>query len=318
MATNNEENVKPELKSNTLKDNLKVHRLDSDTDTNKLKRDDAKTEISAKAAPSEISAKPISTSTSLIVHGPSNRSSSTSSEIEWEDKITVFINKEDKQMILYEYANSLAIQAFLKMCNLGYDIEQRENAADMSPTRTIPFIKVEKCIVGGLENIVHFIKNKNINLSDKLSHDQKINLNSYMALTNNLKLVEIYICWRDKTTYKEVTRLKNGSVYPWPLNWIHTLMRRNQANKYLKSFEWNDKSLSEVLYEFERTCDALNRRLDGKTRFFEIGDTELDACVFGHLYAILYTPLPKNYLTNYAKGFPKLIKFVKRVKKDYF
>ncbi|XP_028155568.2 metaxin-2-like [Diabrotica virgifera virgifera] len=313
MLAKNEHNVEPELKSNLLKENLEVQRLDSDTNTNKLKRDDGKTEISTK----EISTERISTSTSLIVHGPSNRSSSTSSELEWVDKITV-INKMDKQMILYEYANSLAIQAFLKMCNLGYEIEERENAADMSPTRTIPFIKVEKCIVGELEHIIHFIKNKNINLSDKLSHGQKIDLNSYMALANNLKLVEIYVCWRDKKIYKEVTRLKNGSVYPWPLNWIHTLMRRNQANKYLKSFEWNDKSLSEVLYEFERTCDALNRRLDGKTRFFEIGDTELDACVFGHLYAVLYTPFPKNYLVNYVKGFPKLIKFVKRVKKEYF
>lgn len=46
--------------------------------------------------------------------------------------------------------------------------------------------------------------------------------------------------------------------------------------------------------------------------------TELDALAFGHLFTILTTPLPNNYIANTVRNYPNLITLVQRIEKEYF
>lgn len=51
---------------------------------------------------------------------------------------------------------------------------------------------------------------------------------------------------------------------------------------------------------------------------FCFSPTELDALVFGHLFTILTTPLPRSDMANILKKFPELIALVQRVEKIFF
>lgn len=84
-------------------------------------------------------------------------------------------------------------------------------------------------------------------------------------------VLKLYICWIDKETYNEVTSVRNGSVYPWPLNLIQNREKKSQIIKKLKVLDWYNKSLEEVHQEVESCCEALSVRLDNKPYFFSDG-----------------------------------------------
>ncbi|KAG5891098.1 hypothetical protein JTB14_036989 [Gonioctena quinquepunctata] len=237
----------------------------------------------------------------------------------WPKDVKLYQPYEVEQILLPDNANCLAVQAFLKMCHLDYTVEARPNAEAMSPSLKVPFIKAGRFVIAELEEIVQFINGKGITLTEKLDMDQKADMRAFMSLIHNvLEVAELYICWVDPETYNEVTSTRHGSVYPWPLNIVQNRAKRNQVIKKLKAFDWYTKKMEDVYADVESCCEALSNRLDGKIFFFEEGPTELDALVFGHLFTILTTPLPKSDLANTVRNYPSLISLVKRIEKIYF
>ncbi|KAK9886256.1 hypothetical protein WA026_015769 [Henosepilachna vigintioctopunctata] len=237
----------------------------------------------------------------------------------WPNDVKLYQPYEVEQILLPDNANCLAVQAFLRMCQLHYDVEPRANAEDMSPTGKVPFIKCGAFVVSELEGIVQFVNNRGITLTDKLDNEAKSDMRAYMCLVHNvLEKAELYICWMDKETYNDVTSIRHGSVYPWPLNHIQNWSKRRSVMKNLKVWNWYDKTLEEVFQEVENACQALSDRLDDKEYFFGSHPTELDALVFGHLFTILTTPLPNNSFANIARKYPLLINLIQKIEKKYF
>lgn len=93
---------------------------------------------------------------------------------------------EVEQILLPDNANCLAVQAFLKMCDLEFQVEPRANAEAMSPTGKVPFIKAGRFVTAELEGIVQFVNGKGISLTDKLDNEQKSDLRAYMTLVRNV------------------------------------------------------------------------------------------------------------------------------------
>ncbi|CAG9863315.1 unnamed protein product [Phyllotreta striolata] len=237
----------------------------------------------------------------------------------WPSDVKLFQPYEAEQILLPDNANCLATQAFLKMCQLPYAVEPRPNAEAMSPTLKVPFIKAGRFVIAELEGIVQFVNGKDITLTQPLDNDEKSNLRAYMSLIHSvLEMAELYICWVDSETYNEVTSGRNGSVYPWPLNYIQNWNKRSQVIKKLKTLGWYDKKLEDVYSEVETCCESLQARLNDQKFFFDHGPTELDALVFGHLFTILTTPLPRSDLANIVRNYPSLIDLVKRIENEYF
>ncbi|EFA06445.2 Metaxin-2-like Protein [Tribolium castaneum] len=237
----------------------------------------------------------------------------------WPKDVKLFQPYEIEQILLPDNANCLAVQAFLKMCNLEFQVEPRANAEAMSPSGKVPFIKAGAFVVSELEPIVQFVNNKGITLTDKLDPEMKSDMRAYMSLVHNvMEVAELYICWCDKETYNEVTSVRYGSIYPWPLNHIQNRVKRAQVIKKLKVLGWYQKTMSEVFQEVENCCQALTDRLEDKDFFFGDKPTELDALVFGHLFTILTTPLPNSHIANIVRNYPILINLIQRIERDYF
>lgn len=100
---------------------------------------------------------------------------------------------EVEQILLPDNANCLAVQAYLKMCYLDFEVEPRPNAEAMSPSGRVPFIKVGRFVVADLEGIIQFISNKGLNvLTEKLDSDLKADMRAYMSLIYNvLEVAEV-------------------------------------------------------------------------------------------------------------------------------
>ncbi|XP_044746961.1 metaxin-2-like isoform X2 [Coccinella septempunctata] len=237
----------------------------------------------------------------------------------WPNDVKLYQPYEVEQILLPDNANCLAVQAFLRMCQLNYTVDSRANAEAMSPTGKVPFIKCGAFVVSELEGIVQFVNNRGITLTEKLDNEEKSDMRAYMCLIHNvLEKAELYICWMDNETYNDVTSIRHGSVYPWPLNHIQNWTKRRAVIKNLKVWNWYDKKLEEVFQEVENACQALSDRLDNKEYFFGNRPTELDALVFGHFFTILTTPLPNNSFANIARKYPTLINLIQRIEKEYF
>ncbi|KAL0809677.1 hypothetical protein ABMA28_011196 [Loxostege sticticalis] len=214
----------------------------------------------------------------------------------WPDNVKLFQPYEVEQILLPDNASCLAVQAFLKMCNLPFEVEMRWNAEFMSPSGRVPFIKCGAFVVSELEPVVQFAANKGVTLCARLPAEEKAEMRAYMSLiTNVLVNAELYISWLDDETYNAVTKVRNSSVYPWPLGWIQTRAKRNAVAKRLKALHWHDKSLEQVLADVEQCCNSLSQRLGEKDYFFGT-PSPLDALVYGHVRALLSASGPKAAL----------------------
>ncbi|XP_014262251.1 metaxin-2-like isoform X3 [Cimex lectularius] len=237
----------------------------------------------------------------------------------WPEDAKLFQPYETEQILLPDSANCLAVQAFLKMCQLNYTVEYKVNAEEMSPSGKVPFIKCGAYLISELESITNFVASKGISLTSNLDESQKADMRAYMSLVNIvLGNAENYVTWCDNETYLKVTKPRYGSVHPFPLNHILCYLKRKSILKRLAVYGWADKTLDKVYDEVDRGCSALSERLE-KSRFF-FGDkpTELDALVFGHVYTILATPLPNNRFAATVRGYTNLLDHCMRIERQLF
>ncbi|XP_076293204.1 metaxin-2 isoform X3 [Lasioglossum baleicum] len=187
---------------------------------------------------------------------------------ELPDTIALYQPFVVEQILLPDYANCLAVEAFLKMCGIGVEIVSRHNAEYMSPTGRVPFIKCGSIIHSEFDRIVSFVESKGKSLSGNLSSTCKADMRAYMSLVNNVLLnAELYISWVDEDTLNHITKVRHGSVYPWPLNHFLNWQKRKDVIKKLNVLSWYNKSIEEVCSEVENCCKALSERLDRNEYF---------------------------------------------------
>ncbi|XP_008571777.1 PREDICTED: metaxin-2 isoform X2 [Galeopterus variegatus] len=206
----------------------------------------------------------------------------------WPENATLYQQLKGEQILLSDNAASLAVQAFLQMCNLPVKVVCRANAEYMSPSGKVPFIHVGNQVVSELGPIVQFVKAK------------------------------LYLQWCDEATVGEITLARYGSPYPWPLNHILAYQKQWEVKRKMKAIGWGNKTLDQVLEDVDQCCQALSQRLGTQPYFFNKQPTELDALVFGHLYTILTTQLTNDELSEKVKNYSNLLAFCRRIEQHYF
>ncbi|XP_006000662.2 metaxin-2 [Latimeria chalumnae] len=237
----------------------------------------------------------------------------------WPENAALYQPVKGEQILLSDNASSVAVQAFLRMCNLPARVVCRANAEFMSPSGKVPFIHVGNQVVSELGPIVQFAKAKGHSLSDGLDEVQKAEMKAYMELVNNMLLTaELYIQWCDETTAGEITRPRYGSPYPWPLNYILAYQKQWEVRRKMKAIGWAGKTIEQVYEDVDQCCQALSQRLGSQPYFFSRQPTELDALVFGHLFTILTTQLTNDELCGKVKKHGNLTTFCTRIEQQYF
>nr|CAD2140819.1 unnamed protein product [Meloidogyne enterolobii] len=238
---------------------------------------------------------------------------------EWSDAV-LFSPLQAEQAMMDQFADTLAVRVFLKMANLPYRLEQRQNAYFMSPTGEVPFLRVKNSLTAEFSPIVDFVGKKGIKLSDSLTASEQSDIQAYCALIEEtLRNAEKYISWLDEECYDKVTSGRYSSVYNWPLNLFLPLLKQREVYNDLSQNGWADYSTKTVIELCDRCFHALSMKLGSQQKYFIGGQpTELDALAFGHLYTILTMQMPKDDLINTLRKYPNLINFCKGIESEYF
>lgn len=237
----------------------------------------------------------------------------------WPEDAKLFQSFEKSQILLPESASSLGVQTFLRMVGLDHEVEMRPNVESISPSGTSPVLKCGSFVIADMDPIVAFVNTKGIQLNPNLTVQQKADVKAYMSLVYTVLLnAELFICWEHQETYNEVTKMRYGSVYPWPLNHILCLRKRRQIATKLAVADWQDKTLEDVMEEVQNCCGALSERLGDQKFFFGDKPTELDALVFGHLYTLMMCPLLDNKLALLVRSFDNLVDLCKTIEAQYY
>ncbi|CAB1328094.1 unnamed protein product [Coregonus sp. 'balchen'] len=208
----------------------------------------------------------------------------------WPENATLYQPLREDQILLSDCASSLAVQAYLRMCNLPVLVSCRSNAEYMSPSGKVPFVHVGNQVVSELGPIVQFTKAK------------RAEMKAYMELVNNMLLTaELYIQWCDDTTATEAEIQQPILLAPQPNPGLSEAVGGPSFMKMLA-----------------QCCQALSQRLGTQPYFFNKQPTELDALVFGHLFTILTTRLTSDELGEKIKSYSNLLAFCRRIEQSYF
>ncbi|KAL3120919.1 hypothetical protein niasHT_004550 [Heterodera trifolii] len=237
---------------------------------------------------------------------------------EWKDAV-LYAPYQKEQALMDQYADTLAVRAFLMMADLSFVLEQRPNAEFMSPTGEVPFLRLQNTLVAEFFPIVDLVGKKGIRPSNTLSAAEQADIQAFCSLIEEtLRNAEKYLSWLDDESYELVTKKRYGSVYLWPLNWLLPTLKRREMHNYLADIGWADLPMAKVAERCDKCFHALSIKL-GQQQFF-VGDqpTELDALAFGHLYTLLTTEMPNKAIVETLSKYPNLIAFCKTIDKEYF
>ncbi|CAJ0572528.1 unnamed protein product, partial [Mesorhabditis spiculigera] len=239
-------------------------------------------------------------------------------DTEWTDAylFTPFISE---QALLYECADCLAAQTFLRMAGLPYQLRQRPNADFISPTGKVPFLKLNETLIAEFAGIVGFVAQKGVNLSGHLTETQSAEMMAHMSVIDLLlRNIEMWIVWRHDDTFWRTTAPRIASVFHWPLTVLLPRLRRRDMFSQLNDHDWGTKTLDEVLELADKAFRSLSLQLGTNDYLMGEQPTEADALLFGHLYTIMTTALPCHDLQNSLKKYNNLLDFATRVERDFF
>lgn len=221
----------------------------------------------------------------------------------WSDSALLIKPLLDEQALMYQVAQCLAVELYLKMCKLEYRTEEAPNAADMAPSGAVPLLVCGNFMLSGFDRIVEFISKKNI-VPQKLEETDHVDMECYTSMVHSVFVsAEMFSCWLDPDTYSQYTAPRFTSVHPWPLAPLLLWLQRRRAHRRLDSLKWRGKSAENVYEEVSKCCESLSTRLYNSTAavdsqagsggvaggsgyFFGAAPCALDALVTGHVLAI--------------------------------
>lgn len=242
----------------------------------------------------------------------------------WPNDAVLYQPYEVEQILLHEAASCLAVKAYLKMCKLPVEVRACANAEYMSPggrMSKLPYLRAGAFNVAEFEPIVKFVEQKGSGIGQGLDEDEKADMRAYVSLVENIfSLAELYIYFLDLCVYNEVTVHRIGFVYPWPLKKLQNYRKRHNALRLLKVYQWNDMTMDDVIGKVEKCCDTLEIKLktSGHSYFYGAEPCELDAIVFGHMFAILTTTLSNTTLAATVRKYNNLVAFCKYIERTYY
>jgi metaxin len=210
------------------------------------------------------------------------------------------------------------------MLNRDFTVKSCANAEFMAPhgKRTkLPVVQISGFIAAEFEPIINLFEHKNMALTENFEAEDKDDLKTYMSLVDMiLTNTELYISWCDELVLQEITKKRNGSVFPFPLNLIQNARKRYAVIKQLKFYDWASLSFEEVVDKVDKLCQTLVSKLGDKDYFFGANPTELDALVFGHLFCIFTMELPSSVslLKETINKYTVLTQFCGRIEKRYY
>ena len=243
----------------------------------------------------------------------------------------------ESQLILPDAAHCIAVRAYLRLADIPFNVVEIDNCHDASPSGTVPFIVADKETLAVAEwkpiitwgHMNYGVKNGGGQQQQQQQQQQQNDpLNADVAIWSDaiekpVHLAELETTFVCEENYQQYAFPRIGSANSWPLSWAIPKRRRNKALEELEasvgSFGLSTSSgQSAVLDNFEKALTAAEIRLTrGKGDNWlaspvEVGPTEADCLLYGHLRAILDNKLPRDDIRDAVRAKPVLVQYCNR------
>ncbi|XP_043660122.1 metaxin-2 [Drosophila teissieri] len=232
------------------------------------------------------------------------------------------------QLLLPERSSCLAVKTYLRMCNLPFTEQISDNAEFMSPGGRLTHLPLLR--LGPVKTLAEFepivaqveVMQGGNALGSWMSEDQRDDMRCLVNYVENVfTLAEIHMSFVDEGNYQLYTAARSAAAHPWPLSAIRRFARRQDAQRILKVYQWQDLDNDQVIQEVGSCADALIAELEEHHEKGYLGGSrpcELDALVFGHVAAIMSTKLPNMELAEVLATYPRLLAHCRRIDESLF
>jgi len=211
----------------------------------------------------------------------------------------------------------LKLETYLRMADVPFEVQPTFNPR-ISPTGKLPFIKDGDKIIPDSGIIIDYLKEKYGDpLDQHLTPEQKAHARSMQRLIEeHLYWTLVYSRWIDPKGWAIVKPAFFGKM-PLPFRlWIPEKLRK-KVERDLRAHGVG-RHAPETIYQLGKDDVKTIADFLGKKKFM-FGDkpTSLDACVYGIIANILYSPI-ESPLKEYTSQFDHLKQLCDRIKAAYY
>ena len=187
-----------------------------------------------------------------------------------------------------------------------------------APKGKLPYITDGETIVPDSAFIISYLKAEYGDALDGgLTAEQKAITHAFTKmLDENLYWCIVHDRWINDACWPTVKREFFGGL-PWPLRVLAPMGAQKRVTKTLYMHGLGRHSDDEILEIAKRDLKALSDYLGDKEWFFGRGPTTLDVAAFAFASGLIIPPL-KSRMTDAARSFTNLERFVQRVKSKYY
>jgi len=250
------------------------------------------------------------------------------------------------ELLYADQADTLAAECYLKMSSFfKIKKEERSNVQDMSQCNSSTFAIINIPgeydrgeVLQNYSQIVKFVKSMQENRTAintfaagdavvkehiyniaTASEEQQLQLGQLLELCNRLKQLELYINWCHEPTYLKATQARFQRRKPWPLRQLLTNRRKNYVTNHLSSIGIFPADIGKIEKEMQSILAIFDNCLNNTDFFFSNNlPTELDALVFGHVFALLTTKGVDGRIPQLVHQFQNLVNFSMNINEIYF
>ena len=187
-----------------------------------------------------------------------------------------------------------------------------------APKGKLPYITDNETIVPDSAFIISYLKAEYGDALDAgLSAEQKTVAHAFTRMMDeNLYWCIVHERWINPLNWPAVREAFFGNL-PWPLRVLVPMLAQRGTKKMLYMHGLGRHSGEEIVGIAKRDLKALSDYLGEKEWFFSKGPTTLDVTAFAFAGGLIIPPF-RTPMSEAARSFPNLVRFVERIKAKYY
>ena len=211
----------------------------------------------------------------------------------------------------------LKVDCYMRAMNIEFETKSGANFIGKSPKHKLPYIEDDGKAIADSNFIIEHLKEKHGDTMDaELNQEQKAVSRAFLKmLDENLYWCLVHSRWIGEG-WPVVKETFFGSM-PFPMKQIIPGIAQKRTRKSLYLHGLGRHSDQEILDIAKKDLTALSDYLGNKDYFLINKPTTLDIAAFAFL-AELIVPTMKTKLSDMAKTYDNLVRFVDRMKKQFY
>ena len=212
----------------------------------------------------------------------------------------------------------LKVDAYLRAAGIAFETRAGLQYMRKAPKGKLPYIEDDGQVIADSAFILEHLKRKYGDpLDGALTPEQRATSHAFIKMMDeNLYWCVVHSRWIDPALWPTIRHSFFGAM-PLPARIMVPVLAQRQVKQALHMHGLGRHSAEDILGIAKRDLTALSDFLGEKEYFHGAGPTTLDTTAYGFLAGIIIPPF-QCALSDAARGYPNLVRFVERFRERYY